>query len=318
MAPVQRQSAHLREAARQLRARFRADNLRADRRLGQHFLADLNLAAKIVDLLPPTTAGPVLEIGPGLGALTFLLLERGHQLLAVEIDPRLAGWLAEALEPWPAARIRQDDFCRLDLDALAAEMLRDAAPDNDSGKPPRLQVIGNLPYYATSEILLKLLAARRWLGDVVLTMQREVAARLTAPPGTRTYGSLSVACGRWATVESCVRLPATAFWPAPEVESTVVRLRWREATEIEPGVTDPVFERVVRAAFAQRRKRLENSLAMALGIDRKVAVAAATEASILPGSRAEDLSPADFARLALTLSMMVKELGSPGPENEPA
>jgi len=310
-----------RAAARSLRARFRAEKLRATRRLGQHFLADLNLAGKIVDLLPPPAAGPVLEIGPGLGALTFLLVERGYRVLAVEIDPRLAAWLEEALTPWPEAWVRRADIRELDVTALAAGLMAESAGGCDrkpAGAAPaqKLQVIGNLPYYATSEILIQLLAHRRYLGDLVLTMQREVGARLSAPPGSRTYGSLSVALGLRASIESCLRLPATAFWPAPDVESMVVRLRWRETPGLPAGVSDRVFERIVRAAFAQRRKRLENSLATTLEIDRADATAAAEEACVPAGARAEALSPEDFVRLAAALLKRVPTLEQCGAEPE--
>ncbi|MGD8395865.1 MAG: 16S rRNA (adenine(1518)-N(6)/adenine(1519)-N(6))-dimethyltransferase RsmA, partial [Candidatus Eiseniibacteriota bacterium] len=289
-----------RQVARDLRERFRAAELRASKRLGQHFMADLNLAAKLVALLPPPARGPVVEIGPGLGALTFLLVAAGHRVVAYELDPRLAAWLAEALAPWPAAEVRQQDFRTVDLEALAAEL--GAAPAD------RLQVIGNLPYYATSEIVLQLVAARRRLDVSVLTMQREVAERLVAAPGSRAYGALTVALALRARATLELRLPRTAFWPAPDVDSAVLRLDWQSGAERREGAEgsrvgsdgvengglegrgsaaageapprdatpgDALIEAVVRAAFAQRRKRLDNSLAAALAIDRAAARAAA-------------------------------------------
>jgi 16S rRNA (adenine1518-N6/adenine1519-N6)-dimethyltransferase len=282
----------LRAAARRLRARFRREGLRTTKQLGQHFLADLNLARKVVQLLPPPSAGPVLEIGPGLGALTFLLLESGYRVIAVEIDPRLASWLSQALAPWSQAEVRQGDIRALNLAELAGES--------------QLQIIGNLPYYATSEILFQLLAARRLLGDSVLTMQREVAERLTAPPGSRAYGALSATIGLRATVESCLRLPATAFWPAPDVDSTTVRLRWRAPATRVDAVPDRLLERVVRAAFAQRRKRMENSLAAALGIERSTIAELVERAGIPAGARAEEVAPRVFAELALAFAAILE------------
>jgi 16S rRNA (adenine1518-N6/adenine1519-N6)-dimethyltransferase len=303
-----------RQVARALRERFRAADLRASKRLGQHFMADLNLAAKIVALLPPPGRGPVIEIGPGLGALTFLLVAGGYRVLAFELDPRLAGWLAEALAPWPSAEIRHQDIGQVDLAALAAELGVAGASAS------RLQVIGNLPYYATSEIVLALIAARRHLDVAVLTMQREVAERLVAAPGSRAYGALTVALALRARAALELRLPRTAFWPAPDVDSAVLRIDWlaagsaarRDDARSDDGLSDDglsddtplddaLLETVVRAAFAQRRKRLDNSLASARGIARAEVRAAVAAAGIPDGARAEDVAPETFVRLAAEL-----------------
>lgn len=292
-----------RDAARHLRERFRAEGLRAAKQLGQHFLADLNLARKVVSLLPEPTAGPVLEIGPGLGALTGILVESGYRVVAVEVDPRLAGWLREAFEPWSQVEVMEYDVRTLDIARLARELTSSQDITEDSGDSgQRLQIIGNLPYYATTDILLQILAARETLGDAVLTLQREVADRLAAGPGSRTYGSLSASFGLRAKVESSLRLPATAFWPAPDVDSATIRVRWLEPTDGQPEVPDALLEQVIRAAFAQRRKQIENSLAAALGLERAAVEAAVAQAGIDAGMRAEALAPADFARLALAMA----------------
>jgi 16S rRNA A1518/A1519 N6-dimethyltransferase RsmA/KsgA/DIM1 with predicted DNA glycosylase/AP lyase activity len=175
-----------------------------------------------------------------------------------------------------------------------------AAGGSPAGGTP--SVLGNLPYYATSDILLHLIAHRRRLGDTVITMQREVAERLTARPGTRAYGRLSVAVALRASIEACLRLPATAFSPAPEVGSTVVRLRWRDVEDATGAVAESTVERVVRAAFAQRRKRLVNSLAATLGLDREKLEATVSTLGVAGGARAEDLPPEEFVRLAVALA----------------
>lgn len=274
-------------AARTLRERYRAAGLRPRKRLGQHFLADLNLARKIVDELPPpAAAGPVLEIGAGLGALTFLIAARGHAGVAVEVDAQLAAWLAEALAPWPRLRVAGEDVRTLDFAAAAGAT--------------RLCVVGNLPYCITSDIVLQLVREAPVLERAVIMVQDDVAARLAAPPGTRAYGSLTVAVALRFEVQPVVRAPRQAFWPAPEVDSMVLRLVPRQA----PDLGDPVrLEQVVRAAFAQRRKTLAKGLAAGLALERPAVEAELRALGLDPACRAETLAPGDFVRLARALSL---------------
>lgn len=279
-------------AARALRDRYRESGLRPLKRLGQHFLADLNLARRIASEAGPP-GGPVLEIGAGLGALTFPLAAAGHTGLVVEIDRRLAEWLADALAPWPSLRVIRADIRTLDFQALDFAGLGLAL----RGEP--LRVIGNLPYVLTSEILLKLVREVTALASAVIMVQEDVAARLTAPPGSRTYGSLTVALALRFVVETVVRAPRQAFWPAPEVDSTVLRLTPRPA----PDLGDPDWlECVVRAGFAQRRKTLASALASGLGLARPAVEAVLRRLGIDPTRRAETIAPADFVRLAAELA----------------
>jgi 16S rRNA (adenine1518-N6/adenine1519-N6)-dimethyltransferase len=278
------------DAARALRERYRAAGIRPAKRLGQHFLADLNLARKIVaELGPPAAASPILEIGPGLGALTFLLAAAGHTAVAVEVDPRLASWLAEALAPWPNAQVIAADIRTFHLDRVAAS---------------RLRVVGNLPYYLTSEILLGLKRESARIASAVVMMQDEVAARLLAAPGSRAYSSLTVAVTLDFAITQRFRVPRQAFWPAPDVDSAILRLvPHAPESRGTPAASDrAVIERVVRAGFAQRRKTLASSLAAELAIPRPRLEAHLRALGLDPARRAETLAPADFVRLAAALT----------------
>ncbi len=284
------------EVARTLRERFRQSGLRPAKKLGQHFLADLNLAKKIAAALgPPGT--PVLEIGAGLGAVTLPLVAAGHTGVAIEIDPTLVEWLGEALAPWPQFRIAHADIRTFDLGGVPFR-----------GVDSRLRVVGNLPYYLTSEILLKLARNALALEKAVLMVQEDVAARLAALPGSRTYGSLTVAMALRFTIETVLRAPRSAFWPAPEVDSTVLCF-----TPIpDRRLKDPDWlEKVVRAGFAQRRKTLAKSLAAGLGRPRPAIEDVLSRLGIEPTWRAEKLAPNDFVRLA-------DELASTPGEDVPA
>lgn len=246
---------------------------RPRKRLGQHFLADPNIARKIVAALQATPEDPVVEIGPGTGALTGLLLERYPYLTAIEIDPRA---VAELKARWPELDVRQADVLTVDWAELAEE------------KGGRLHVVGNLPYYITSPILFALLDAREALAEAVLMMQREVAERLVAPPGSKTYGILSVAAQLWATPALLFPVSRHVFRPKPRVESAVVRLTFERPL---PDVDPERLRQVIRTAFNQRRKTLRNSL-------RRLLPSGLSLPEPWAQARAEDLSPDDYVALA--------------------
>jgi 16S rRNA (adenine1518-N6/adenine1519-N6)-dimethyltransferase len=246
--------------------------------LGQHFLRDPNTIRKIADALgaPPET--PVVEIGPGTGALTAVLAERYARLTALEVDARAVAHLAETL---PAVDVRQQDVLETDWPALAAE----------AGAP--LWVIGNLPYYITSPILFGLLDARDHLRRAVIMMQKEVAERLVAVPRTKAYGILSVQTQLWSRPKLLFEVSRHVFFPKPDVTSAVVALDFDRPA---PDVDSEALRRVVRAAFNQRRKTLRNSLkAVAAESGREVPEEVA-------GLRAEALAPAEFVALTHALA----------------
>ena len=214
------------------------------RRLGQHFLEPA-WVARLLGLISPSPRDAFLEIGAGRGALTLPLAERAARVVAVEIDPRLAAELA-ACAP-AAVAVVHADFLKLDLDGT------------ELGAPAR--AVGNLPYSAATAILLKLLeygAHGRRLTDATLMLQREVADRVTAPPGSRDWGPLAIATRMHAEARRVLTLPPGAFRPMPRVQSAVVQLRFRAAPV---QTADPaLFDRLVRALFTQRRKTALNAL----------------------------------------------------------
>jgi 16S rRNA (adenine1518-N6/adenine1519-N6)-dimethyltransferase len=264
---------------------------RRRRALGQHFLADPGVAAQIVEAVGATPHDVVCEIGAGPGALTRALATRAGRLIALELDPALRDRLAASAAHWPDAR---DVEIRLaDARTFPYEELRDVRPDVAG----RVLVVGNLPYSASKAILERLLDAHPTLDRAVLMLQREVAERLTAAPGGREYGALSVFWQRWADLSQLMVVPPDAFRPPPAVESAVVTVTFRSGSRI--AVADESgFARVVRAAFGQRRKTLANALrGGSLGSAERIAAALA-EAGIDGGRRAETLSLEEFARLA--------------------
>jgi 16S rRNA (adenine1518-N6/adenine1519-N6)-dimethyltransferase len=255
------------------------------RALGQHFLRDAGIARAIVDLVAPGPDDTVLEIGPGEGALTAELARRAGRLIALEVDPEL---VARLRQRFPAVEVVQADARTWDYGALRA------------GGGGRVLVVGNLPYSVGKPILMALIAARTAIHEMALMLQREVADRVAAVPGSKTYGSLSVLTQIYCDVRTALRVPPGAFRPPPKVDSAVIHLR------VLPGPRVPLadvrrFHVVVRAAFAQRRKTLANALAGGLGLTAERVKQAAAEAGIDPARRAETLSISEFAALAARL-----------------
>lgn len=257
--------------------------LEIKRRLGQNFLIDGNVADRIVAALDPSPDDGVLEIGPGLGVLTQRLLERVGAVVAVEIDPDLVAVLQQVLGSHPRLTIIRGDARKVDwAPLLAGVRVRKA--------------VGNLPYYATTPLVFRLLESQPPFSTIVLMVQREVAERMAADPGGKDYGALSVNVQYRCRVETILHVPPTAFLPRPEVHSTVVRLTAR--TEPLPVPPSRLAE-AVRAAFSRRRKTLRNALRSAFPPD---AVAAALAAAGIDGERRpETVSVAEFARLAAAL-----------------
>jgi 16S rRNA (adenine1518-N6/adenine1519-N6)-dimethyltransferase len=255
------------------------------RALGQHFLRDPAIARAIVDLVAPTARDLVVEIGPGEGALTGELARRAGRVIAIELDRALAAGLRPR---FPAVEVVEADARGWDYRSLQ--------------RPPggRVLVVGNLPYSVSKRILLALVAARTAIDEMALMLQREVAERVAAPPGGRTYGSLSVLTQLSCDVRVALRVPPGAFRPPPRVESAVLHLRVLPEPRV-PVADERRFQAVVRAAFGRRRKTLANALAASLGIPVEEARRAAEAAGVDPGRRAETLTILEFSRLAARL-----------------
>lgn len=274
-------------------ALVREGRVRPKRRLGQHFLVDRHVVERVVTCAAGDeglgTTG-VVEIGAGLGALTLALAEAGaSRVVALEKDPDLVAILVEAVAPWPGIEVVLGDALEFDLRRLVGTGLEPV-------------VVGNLPYSVTTPLLLRLLEPPVFWSRAVVTVQLEVAERILAFPGTKEYGSLTLAVQAAARAEAVLRVPPHCFYPRPEVESTVLVLRRRG----EPaGGLDPRglrrLERVVRAAFGQRRKKVGNALAAGLRIPRDTAIAALERAGLDPGRRGETLSLEEFVQLTRSL-----------------
>ena len=251
-------------------------------KLGQNFLRDAQAIQRIANALGDLSGETVVEIGPGQGAITQALAARARQVIAIELDGKLA---EDLRSQFPAERVQviEADVLGFDFAAAAAR----------AGK--RLVVAGNLPYYITSPILLKLAASHAALDRAVLMVQREVADRIVAEPGSRDYGVLSVTVQMYGPVTALFTLPPGAFSPPPEVHSTV--FRWRFAPRFEElGVEETGFLQFVRGAFAQKRKTLANNL-RAAGFAPGDIQAAMAGASIASQARAEALSLGELAAL---------------------
>lgn len=255
-------------------------------RLGQNFLRDPQAIERIVAALGDVGGRTVVEIGPGPGVITAELAARAGRVVAIELDRELAAGLRGRV---PAGRVTvvEQDVLHFDFAAAAA----------GAGQP--LRVVGNLPYYITTPILLKLAASCAALDVAVLMVQREVADRVTAAPASRDYGALSVTVQAHGQAEQLFTLPPSAFSPPPQVHSTV--FRWRFAPRFAALDVDPAgFLRFVRLAFAQKRKTLANNL-RAAGVAPAAAAAAIQDAGIHPQARTESLPIETLAALYRSL-----------------
>jgi 16S rRNA (adenine1518-N6/adenine1519-N6)-dimethyltransferase len=244
---------------------------------------------RVLELVAPTARDLVVEIGPGRGALTESLAARAGRLLALEIDGGLAAALQARFADAPSVEILQADARRFDYAGLRARR-----PDPEG----RVLVAGNLPYSVGKPILAALVESGAAIDEMTLMLQKEVADRVAAPPGSKTYGALSVLTQAAAAVRLAFPVPPGAFSPPPQVDSAVLHLRPHR----EPPVPLPDprrFAAVVRAAFGQRRKSLANALAAGLAVPAETARDRCQAAGIDPGRRAETLSLAEFAHLAL-------------------
>ena len=267
-------------------------------KLGQHFLVDDAAAARIVDVLGDLSQSTVLEIGPGRGALTALLARRARRLIAIELDRVLAAQLRMNFSLVPNVEIIEGDILAIDFNTLFGPKPGSTRPGMEF-KPEPVQVMGNLPYFITSDILLRLFAYRQYFETIVLMVQREVADRLAAAPGRRDYGLLSATAQLYAGVEKMFTLPPGAFSPPPKVQSTVVRLTMAPRVETL-RVPEAGFVNFLKLSFGQKRKTLWNNLKSKY--QPKSLRAALEKTGVKPTVRAEALSLEKSAALFRALS----------------
>lgn len=253
---------------------------RAHKSLGQNFLTDDGIINEIVAASIQDSEVPIVEIGPGLGVLTRALAQEAQKVWAIELDRGKIELLTRELKGLPIEILNMDAL-KLDLREIWGEK--------------KGVLVGNLPYYITSPLLMHFLEQKESLQSMVVMVQKEVADRIVAKPGGKAYGILSIAVQISAQAEKVIEVPPKAFWPAPKVTSAVVKLNVRPY----PGfkVAEKDFYRVVKASFSQRRKTIGNSLSAGLGVDKKQAGLILEKAGVDDQRRAETLSIEEFQTL---------------------
>ncbi|HWL11648.1 MAG TPA: 16S rRNA (adenine(1518)-N(6)/adenine(1519)-N(6))-dimethyltransferase RsmA [Ureibacillus sp.] len=259
--------------------------------LGQNFLIDPNILRNIVSHANLTENSGAIEVGPGIGALTEHLARGAKKVVSFEIDQRLLPVLEDTLSPYDNVTIVHSDILKADVEKVIKEEMTGIED---------IMVVANLPYYVTTPILLKLLNDRLPIRGFVVMMQKEVADRITAKPGTKEYGSLSIAIQYYVTAEVAMVVPKTVFMPQPNVDSAVIRLIKHDEPPVKVINEDFLFE-VTRASFAQRRKTILNNLQSGLmaGKEKKQLILDALElANVDPTRRGETLSIQEFGKLA--------------------
>ncbi|MBC8014800.1 MAG: 16S rRNA (adenine(1518)-N(6)/adenine(1519)-N(6))-dimethyltransferase RsmA [Sporomusaceae bacterium] len=255
--------------------------IRMSKKLGQNFLIDEQVVNSIVDAADIKPGDDVLEIGPGIGTLTQGLAEAGAKVTAVEVDRRLIEVLSKTLEGYDNVRVIHGDILRINI--------------SETVGAPKYKVVANLPYYITTPIIMGLLEARMPIDVLVTMVQKEVAQRMVAVPGTKDYGALSVAVQYYTKAEIMFIVKPDSFIPPPSVESAVIRCTVLDKPPVQ--VNEKIFFRVVKAAFSQRRKTLFNAL-KTTGVPGENVKAILETAGIDGARRGETLSIDEFAILA--------------------
>jgi len=275
---------------------LKAWNLRPKKKLGQHFLVDPSTSETIIRRSKITSNDSVVEIGAGLGALTIPLAKVARHVYAVEADSQLTQLLKNELlvHKLTNVEIIEKNILRVDIHSLAQ-------------KPDRpLIVMGNLPYNISSQVLVQLIHSRSIVKRAILMFQKELARRITASPGNKEYGRLTVMLSYCSEIRSIATLAASLFYPAPKVDSEVVEIDFNISRQY-PSHDESILFQVIKAAFGNRRKTLKNALAISdLHIDPRIARQALEAASIDPTRRAETLNVSEFISLQISLAKILK------------
>ncbi len=263
-------------------------NFHFSKSLGQNFLIDQNIITKIIDGAEIGPEENVIEIGPGIGSLTQELTERAKKVVAIEIDKSLIPILKETLQDRDNVEVINDDILKVDLNRLIREKFDNGA----------VTVIGNLPYYITTPIIMKCLEEKVPIKAIVIMIQKEVADRMKAKPSTKDYGALSVAVQYYCDVENIVNVPPSVFIPQPKVDSSVIRLIVLKEPRVKV-ISEEIFFGIVKDSFGKRRKTLLNSLSSGgLNLSKDMVRAVFSACGIDEKRRGETLSLQEFAILA--------------------
>jgi len=263
-----------------------AHDIRPRKRLGQSFLEDLNIMRRIVALAAPATDETVVEIGAGLGIMTEELAKTARRVIALEVDPRLIDVLRERLDGIKNVEVIAQDVLKYDF--------------STADKDKKIKVIGNIPYYISSPILFRLLSFQNVIASFILMFQKELADRITALPGSKKYGIPSVMVAKYTDATYEMTVPPQCFYPVPDVASAVVRMTFKEGGD---DLHNELFDKLVHAAFAHRRKNIYNNL-LYMGLSRELLDIVLAESGIEPVRRAETLTLAEFTRLTVSFAAL--------------
>lgn len=273
-----------------IRAVLEKNGFHFSKALGQNFLINPSVCPRMAALSGAADCAGAVEVGPGIGVLTWELSQVAKKVVSIELDKRLLPVLDETLADCDNVKILNADVMKLDLRRMIEE-------EFSGGE---VAVCANLPYYITSPVIMRLLEERLPVTSITVMVQKEAAERLCAHPGERACGAVSAAVWYYAEPEILFQVSRGSFMPAPNVDSAVIRLRIRRTPPVEVA-EEPFFFRVVRAAFAQRRKTAVNSIANTLGRSKQAVAAAFDAAGVPQNARAEALTLEDFAALAAGL-----------------
>lgn len=265
--------------------------------LGQNFLTEPNILRKIVQTAQIDDQVNVIEVGPGIGALTEHLAQNAHQVLAFEIDDRLIPVLADTLAEYENVQVVHQDVLKADLVQVTQEVFTENLP---------IKVVANLPYYITTPIMMHFLESALKVDEMVVMMQKEVADRISAQPGSKAYGSLSIAVQYYMQAQLAFIVPKTVFVPQPNVDSAILKLTRRSQPAVEV-IDEKAFFRLTKAAFQLRRKTLWNNLLHSYGKDEATKnwlTQSLEQANIDPKRRGETLTLQEFADLSNTMEKL--------------
>ncbi|HKL43295.1 MAG TPA: 16S rRNA (adenine(1518)-N(6)/adenine(1519)-N(6))-dimethyltransferase RsmA [Clostridia bacterium] len=271
----------------QIKSIMKKHNVRFSKSLGQNFIINDFIIDEIIRRGDISEEDSILEIGPGIGVLTQALAETAHQVIAVELDNKLIPILNETLEEYDNVKIIHNDILKIDVSRMIEEKME---------KPTK--VVANLPYYITTPIIMKLIEEVSGIEEIIVMVQKEVAERMVSEPGTKDYGSLSVAVQYYCDAMIILEVPRDNFMPAPNVDSAVIRLIVKDEPTVNV-LNEAFFFKIIKGAFALRRKTLINSLSKsAIGIDKELLKNILEDMNIDLRIRGEKLDINDFAELS--------------------
>ena len=280
---------------------LRKYNFTIQKKYGQNFLVDDNILQGIVDAAGVTKEDTVLEIGPGLGALTGALCRAAGRVIAVEVDRMLIPILQETLQDYDNVTVINEDILKVDLQAMLQDERAERSIQSDPAASTRIKVVANLPYYITTPILMELLQKAECIRSITVMVQKEVAQRMQEGPGSKSYGALSLAVQYYAAPEYQMTVSRNCFLPKPDVDSAVIRLDIYDPDSRPVKPQDPgLMFRLIRAAFNQRRKTLANAISNAadLKIPREQVAGALGQLGKSTALRGEAMTLEEFAALA--------------------